>query len=171
MSDDDTLARALADVSERRAALQAEYDRIAAELAKLNQAENALRAIVENAPLPDAILDLGGAERALRLEARAPSRRGARGPRANSAKGRLRTLLDEAGPQGLSHAQIVQRLPDVAPATLNAYLSTMVTNDEAVRNGDFYRSRRPEPSEETDEADGIASGEDSAPENDGRAAE
>ncbi|ACL61170.1 hypothetical protein [Methylobacterium nodulans] len=143
MSEDDTLARALTDVSERRAALQAEYERIGAELAKVRQAENALRAIVENAPLPDPALDASPAVgRASRMEAPRASGRGSRGPRANSAKGRLRALLEGAGPLGLSHAQIVQRLPDVAPATLNAYLSTMVASGEAIRNGDVYRGGR-----------------------------
>ncbi|MGT2488054.1 hypothetical protein ACU4GA_23315 [Methylobacterium oryzae CBMB20] len=65
-------------------------------------------------------------------------RRGARGPRANSAKGRLKALLGSAGPQGLSHAQIAERLPDVAPNTLNTYLSMLVTGGEAIRNGDFF---------------------------------
>ncbi|WP_331314199.1 hypothetical protein [Methylobacterium mesophilicum] len=65
-------------------------------------------------------------------------RRGVRGPRANSAKGRLKALLGSAGPQGLSHAEIADRLPDVAPNTLNTYLSMLVTGGEAIRNGDFF---------------------------------
>ncbi|MGU3287753.1 hypothetical protein [Methylobacterium mesophilicum] len=41
-------------------------------------------------------------------------------------------------PAGLSHAEIAERLPDVASNTLNAYLSMMVMGGEAVRNGDFF---------------------------------
>ena len=52
--------------------------------------------------------------------------------------GRLKALLDGTGPQGLSHAEIERRLPDVAPNTLNTYLSMMVTGGEAVRRSDFY---------------------------------
>src|SRR3954463_500489 len=156
MESNDTLARALADVSERRAALEAEYERIAAELMKVHQAERALRAIVEGVPLEEA------APGSTRVPGRASppetpraSGRGPRGPRANSAKGRLRALLDSAGQQGLSHAELTERLPAVASATLNAYLSAMVTSGEAMRVGEFYKgqqSDQQEPSEQDTEA-------------------
>ncbi|MGY2050527.1 hypothetical protein [Methylobacterium sp. JK268] len=156
MSENDTLAQALADVSERRAALEAEYERIGAELAKLRLAENALRAIVDNTTLPAAGLAAAGpllpGLPAAPVQART-SGRGSRGPRANSAKGRLKTLLETCGPQGLTNAQIARQLPDVAPGTLNTYLSVMVASGEAIRTGDFYTSGRPsaETADETDE--------------------
>ncbi|RVU17099.1 hypothetical protein [Methylobacterium oryzihabitans] len=135
MASDDTLAQALADVSEQRAALEAEYERISMELTKLRQAEAALRAIVENTPLSQAqIPSLPG----LGTEGGRGSRRGSRGPRANSAKGRLRQLLQEAGPQGLTPAQIMRALPDASPATVNAYLSAMTGGGELRRVDDFY---------------------------------
>ncbi len=140
MSEDHTIAKALAEISQRRDLLQADYERIGAELAKLQMAEGALRSIVDNTPLdiPASAVDGPGRRSADRAASPAqPSTRGPRGPRANSAKGRLRALLEGAGPQGLSIAQVAQRLPDVAPATLNAYLSTMASSGEAVRRGDF----------------------------------
>ncbi|MEE7459890.1 hypothetical protein MFUR16E_00270 [Methylobacterium fujisawaense] len=136
MAEDNTLTKALVDVRARRAALQSDYDRIAAELTKLRAAEAALTSIVEGIPL-----DASGLHAPEGPRAAAPAsggRRGARGPRANSAKGRLKALLGSAGPQGLSHAEIAERLPDVAPNTLNTYLSMLVTGGEAIRNGDFF---------------------------------
>ncbi|WP_245239695.1 hypothetical protein [Methylobacterium variabile] len=137
--------KALADVSERRAALEVEYERIGAELAKLRLAENALRAIIEDTPIEELGLSLpsaGSASGAERGEARASGRRGPRGPRANSTKGRLKALIDGAGPQGLSQPQILRALPDAAPATINAYLSAMVTAGEALQVGNFYTKTR-----------------------------
>lgn len=142
MADDNTLTKALVDVRARRAALQSDYDRIAAELTKLRAAEAALTSIVEGVPLEETgHLRASDGLRVSAGDRAAPQqggRRGARGPRANSAKGRLKALLGSAGPQGLSHAEIAERLPDVAPNTLNTYLSMMVTGGEAVRNGDFF---------------------------------
>ncbi|KAA0110049.1 hypothetical protein CIW48_31205 [Methylobacterium sp. P1-11] len=150
MAEDNTLTKALVDVRARRAALQSDYDRIAAELTKLRAAEAALTSIVEGSPLEAS--DLHGPEglRAFATERAAPAsggRRGARGPRANSAKGRLKALLGSAGPQGLSHAEIAERLPDVAPNTLNTYLSMLVTGGEAIRNGDFFTAVVPDEAE------------------------
>ena len=150
MSENDALMKALADVSERRAALEAEYERIGAELAKLRLAENALRAIVEDTPIEDLGLarpaagPAGGFAGAggMSAEARASGRRGPRGPRANSTKGRLKALIDGAGPQGLSQPQILRALPDAAPATINAYLSGMVGAGEALLIGNFYTKPR-----------------------------
>ncbi|ACL61108.1 hypothetical protein [Methylobacterium nodulans] len=168
MSESDTLVQALADVSERRATLQAEYDRIGAELSKLRLAENALRAIVENVPLEAGLAvqnptSLANSQ-AQGREAPRASGRGSRGPRANSAKGRLKALLESAGPQGLSHAQITRHLSDVAPGTLNTYLSMMVTSGEVVRRGDFYASERPGRQELAEGNDGR----DHTPEHDDR---
>ena len=88
-------------------------------------------------------------------------RRGARGPRANSAKGRLKVLLGSAGPQGLSHAEIAERLPDVAPNTLNTYLSMMVTGGEALRKGDFFTAvEGAHDEDEPDDADDQAADQD-----------
>ncbi|WP_238191242.1 hypothetical protein [Methylobacterium frigidaeris] len=151
--------KALADVSERRAALEAEYERVGAELAKLRLAENALRAIIENTPIEDLGLSLNSAGAASgldRSEPRASGRRGPRGPRANSTKGRLKALIDGAGPQGLSQPQILRALPDAAPATINAYLSSMVTAGEALLVGNFYtkaRTRDDEAEPSEDEAE------------------
>ena len=150
MSENDALMKALADVSERRAALEAEYERIGAELAKLRLAENALRAIVEDTPIEDLGLarpaagPAGGFAGAggMSAEVRASGRRGPRGPRANSTKGRLKALIDGAGPQGLSQPQILRALPDAAPATINAYLSGMVGAGEALLVGNFYTKPR-----------------------------
>jgi hypothetical protein len=142
MAEDNTLTKALVDVRARRATLQSDYDRIAAELTKLRAAEAALTSIVEGVPLEDtARLHASEGLRVFSSDRASPAqggRRGARGPRANSAKGRLKALLSGAGPQGLSHAEIAERLPDVAPNTLNTYLSMMVTGGEAARNGDFF---------------------------------
>lgn len=144
MAGDDTLAKALADVRQRRVDLQAEFERVTSELNKLRTAEKSLAAIVEGADLEDAGA-FPGSETVGDAAAR-PRRvagRGSRGPRANSAKGRLKALLEETGPQGLSHAEIERRLPDVAPNTLNTYLSMMVTGGEAVRKGDGYVAAEP----------------------------
>ncbi|PJI53545.1 hypothetical protein CTI14_27080, partial [Methylobacterium radiotolerans] len=54
MAEDNTLTKALVDVRARRAALQSDYDRIAAELTKLRAAEAALTSIVEGTPGSDA---------------------------------------------------------------------------------------------------------------------
>lgn len=160
MSGNDALMKALADVSERRAALEVEYERIGAELAKLRLAENALRAIVEDTPIEDLGLSLpsaGPAPGPDRGEPRASGRRGPRGPRANSTKGRLKALIDGAGPQGLSQPQILRALPDAAPATINAYLSSMVTAGEALQVGNFYTKIRTR-----DDAADIAEDDDDA---------
>lgn len=166
MSGNDALMKALADVSQRRAALEAEYERIGAELAKLRLAENALRAIIEDTPIEDLGLSLPSAGPAAgpdRGEPRAGGRRGPRGPRANSTKGRLKALIDGAGPQGLSQPQILRALPDAAPATINAYLSSMVTAGEALQVGNFYtkvRSRDDSGAPEDDEDERPESDED-----------
>jgi len=159
MSEGDTLAKALADVRQRMTDLQTEYDRVSAELTKLRIAEKSLASIVEGGPLEAVASGRGAVAPAFSGEARSVrgGGRGSRGPRANSAKGRLKALLEEAGPQGLSHAEIARRLPDVAPNTLNTYLSVMANSGEAVRRGDFYAAGTPRPaSDETpeDEADG-----------------
>ncbi len=137
MVGDDTLAKALADVRKRRSDLEADYERITRELNKLRTAERSLAVIVEGT-------DFRGEQRISKLILRMrcdplprATGRGSRGPRANSRKvdegasGRNRTA-------GLSHAEIERRLPDVAPNTLNTYLSMMVTGGEAVRRGDLY---------------------------------
>ena len=146
MVDDDTLTRALADVRQRKAVLEADYDRIRTELAKLRMAEGSLAAIVEGASMQDAAGLYQGIERELSGDDHARSTRtagrGSRGPRANSAKGRLKTLLENTGPQGFSHAEITRQLPDVAPNTLSTYLSMMATSGEIVRAGDFYSIKR-----------------------------
>lgn len=180
MTEDNTLTKALADVRARRAALQNDYDRLAEELTKLRTAEAALTAIVEGIPLEDIAVHPAsegprpfGGERA----AVQPSgRRGARGPRANSAKGRLKALLGTAGPQGLSHAEIAERLSDVAPNTLNTYLSMMVTSGEAVRKGDFFsaaadRGSAADPAEDDTDEDADESTGDPADHPDAAAAE
>ncbi|ACB28392.1 hypothetical protein [Methylobacterium radiotolerans] len=142
MSQDSTLAKALADVRRQRAALEADFERVGAELTKLRLAERSLASIVEGTPLED-LPDEQPRRRASAGDDQARGGRGAgrgpRGPRANSAKGRLKALLEEAGPQGLSHAQISDRLHDVAPNTLATYLSMMTTSGEVERHGDFYR--------------------------------
>ena len=142
MAEDNTLTKALVDVRARRASLQSDYDRIASELTKLRAAEAALTSIVEGVPLKDtASRHVSDEQRSLDEDRGASARggrRGARGPRSNSAKGRLKSLLGSAGPQGLSHAEIAERLADVAPNTLNTYLSMMVTGGEALRKGDFF---------------------------------
>ena len=166
MAEDNTLTKALVDVQARRAALQSDYDRIGAELTKLRAAEAALTSIVEGIPLDEtARLDASESSRPPTTDRAASpqgSRRGARGPRANSAKGRLKTLLGSAGPQGLSHSEIGERLPDVAPNTLNTYLSMMVTGGGAVRNGDFFTAAAgPEEADaEADPAEDDSAGDD-----------
>lgn len=151
MTEGDTLAKALEDVRRRRSDVQAEHERLTAELAKLRQAERSLAAIVEGTPLDDA----GGGSASDSL-AEARPRGGPRGPRANSAKGRLKALMEGAGAQGLSQAEIARRLHDVAPNTLNTYLSMMVTSGEAVRNGDFFAPGTPAAAEDDAEAEAEA---------------
>lgn len=157
MSEGDTLAKALTDVRQRMADLQDQYERVSAELTKLRVAEKSLAAIVEGAPLEDALSGMGATAQTFSAEARSGrGGRGSRGPRANSAKGRLKALLEGAGPQGLSHAEIARRLPDVAPNTLNTYLSVMANSGEAVRRGDFYSAGVPSQTDDEaseDEAD------------------
>ncbi|KQO88538.1 hypothetical protein [Methylorubrum extorquens] len=158
MSEGDTLAKALADVRQRMTDLQAEYDRVSGELTKLRAAEKSLASIVEGGPLEAVVSGRGAVAPAFPGEARSTrgGGRGSRGPRANSAKGRLKALLEEAGPQGLSHAEIARRLPDVAPNTLNTYLSVMANSGEAVRRGDFYAAGTPRPaSDETREDEAV----------------
>jgi hypothetical protein len=155
MAEDNTLTKALVDVRARRAALQSDYDRISAELTKLRAAEAALTAIVEGVPLKDTAILRSSDNVRPSAEDQSMSgrsgRRGARGPRSNSAKGRLKALLSSAEPQGLTHAEITDRLPDVAPNTLNTYLSMMVTGGEAIRKGDFFTAAE-ESQDETDDA-------------------
>lgn len=154
MAGDDTLAKALADVRQRRADLQADHERITIELNKLRSAERSLAVIVEGAE-PEETGALPGSEVQNETSARdrRTTGRGSRGPRTNSAKGRLKTLLEESGPQGLSHAEIERRLPDVASNTLNTYLSMMVTGGEAVRRGDFYVAVTSSPGDGADSDD------------------
>jgi hypothetical protein len=164
MVEDDTLAKALADVRKRRADLEADYERITSELNKLRTAERSLAVIVEGADVEEsgALSKLVSADE-MQGRPRRATGRGSRGPRANSAKGRLKALLDESGPQGLSHAEIEHRLPDVAPNTLNTYLSMIVTGGEAVRRGDFYVAAVPTAHDDTSirqETDEIQSDED-----------
>ena len=141
MSQDSTLANALADVRRQRAALEADFERVDAELTKLRLAERSLASIVEGTPLED-LPDEQPRRRASGGDDQARSGRGAgrgsRRPRANSAKGRLKALMEDAGPQGLSHAQISDRLHDVAPNTLATYLSMMAASGEIERHGDVY---------------------------------
>ncbi len=160
MSESSTLAKALEDVRQRRVELQAEHERLTAELSKLRLAERSLAAIVEGAPLGDEPVGSGDEAGDGAAKPR-QGRRGARGPRANSAKGRLRSILLGAGSQGLSQAEIARKLPDVAPATLNAYLSTMSTSGEVIRSGDFFRM---EPGDDSGDAE---AGEESSGEDEG----
>ena len=164
MAEDNTLTKALVDVRARRAALQSDYDRIAAELTKLRAAEAALTSIVEGVPLEETghrrASDAPRVSAGERAATQPGGRRGARGPRANSAKGRLKALLGGAGPQGLSHAEIAERLPDVAPNTLNTYLSMMVTGGEAVRKGDFFTAAAGSEGETGEAADEAGPAED-----------
>lgn len=140
MANDDTLARALADVRKQRAVLETEYERIGSELSKLRLAEKSLAAIVEGIALDDSTDDQPGRRKTSSDDDRPRATRGARGPRANSAKGRLKALLEEAGSRGLTHAEIADRLTDVAANTLNTYLSVLSNSGELERQGDVYRS-------------------------------
>lgn len=145
MAEDNTLTKALVDVRTRRAALQSHYDQIATELTKLRAAEAALTSIVEGVPLDETdhlrSSNTARASASDRDEPQRGGRRGPRGPRTNSAKGRLQALLGGSGPQGLSHAEIAERLPDVTPNTLNTYLSMMVTGGDVIRKGDFFTAK------------------------------
>jgi hypothetical protein len=134
MANDDTLAKALASVRQQGETLQAEYDRVGAELTKLRLAERSLASIVEGTPLDEPATDRPASRRAQASEDRPRGSRGPRGPRANSAKGRLKTLLEEAGSE---------RLTDVAANTLNTYLSVMANSGELERHGDKYRAGAP----------------------------
>ena len=141
MTNDDTLANALASVRQQRETLEAEYDRVSGELTKLRHAERALALIVEGTPSDDEPADDQLKRRRAPAEDGQPrATRGPRGPRANSAKGRLKALLEEAGSEGLTHAEITAHLTDVAANTLATYLSVMSTSGELERHGDTYRA-------------------------------
>ncbi|WCS26530.1 hypothetical protein LOK46_06745 [Methylobacterium sp. NMS14P] len=143
MANDDTLAKALANVRQQRATLEADFERVGAELTKLRLAERSLASIVEGTPLDEPADDLPTRRHAPAGEDRPRGIRGPRGPRANSAKGRLKALLEEAGSEGLTHAEISERLTDVAANTLNTYLSVMANSGELERDGDKYRAGAP----------------------------
>lgn len=143
MANDDTLAKALASVRQQREALEAEYERVSGALSKLRLAERSLASIVEGAPLDEEADDQPRRRRASAGEDQPRASRGPRGPRANSAKGRLKTLLEEAGSEGLTHAEIAEHLTDVAATTLNTYLSVMSNSGELERDGDKYRAGAP----------------------------
>jgi hypothetical protein len=143
MANDDTLAKALANVRHQRESLEAEYEHVSGELTKLRLAERSLASIVEGTPLDEPADDLSARRRVPASEDRPRGSRGPRGPRANSAKGRLKTLLEEAGSEGLTHAEISERLTDVAANTLNTYLSVMANSGELERDGDIYRAGTP----------------------------
>lgn len=153
MANDDTLAKALASVRHQRSALEAEFERVSAELAKLRQAERSLASIVEGTPLDEPTAERPSSRRAPASEDRTRGSRGPRGPRANSAKGRLKALLEEAGSEGLTHAEISERLSDVAASTLNTYLSMMANSGELKRDGDIYRASAPAADPTSDDAD------------------
>lgn len=117
---------------------------MSSELTKLRQAERSLASIVEGTSIDEAVDDQPKRHRASADDVQPRAGRGApRGPRANSAKGRLKALLEEAGSQGLTHAQITDRLHDVAANTLATYLSVMTASGELERRGDFYRAGAP----------------------------
>ncbi|WP_091977823.1 hypothetical protein [Methylobacterium sp. 13MFTsu3.1M2] len=153
MANDDTLAKALANVRQQRATLEADFERVGAELTKLRLAERSLASIVEGTPLDEPADDLPTHRRAPAGEDRPRGSRGPRGPRANSAKGRLKALLEEAGSEGLTHAELSERLTDVAANTLNTYLSVMANSGELERDGDRYRTGAPAPGEPNDASD------------------
>lgn len=140
MVDDNTLAKALANVRHQREALETEYERVSVELSKLRLAERSLASIVEGTTLEEVADDQLKRRGASASGDQPRATRGPRGPRANSAKGRLKALLEEAGSQGLSHSEITERLLDVASNTLATYLSVMTTSGELVRHGDSYRA-------------------------------
>ncbi|MCJ2136059.1 hypothetical protein MKK69_18725 [Methylobacterium sp. J-026] len=143
MANDDTLAKALASVRQQRETLEAEYERVSSELSKLRLAERSLASIVEGTPLEEETGSQPSRRRASANEDQPRASRGPRGPRANSAKGRLKALLEEAGSEGLTHAEISERLTDVAANTLNTYLSVMANSGELERDGDTYRAGTP----------------------------
>jgi hypothetical protein len=162
MANDDTLAKALANVRHQRETLEAEYERVSGELTKLRMAERSLASIVEGTAMDEHADDQPKRRRASAEDSQPRATRGPRGPRANSAKGRLKALLEDAGTEGLTHAQITERLEDVAANTLATYLSVMSTSGELVRNGDFYRAGTPAAAPENDapeneEAEGAES--------------
>ena len=143
MANDDTLAKALANVRHQRETLEAEYERVSGELTKLRMAERSLASIVEGTAMDELADDQPKRRRAPAEDGQPRATRGPRGPRANSAKGRLKALLEEAGSDGLTHAQITERLTDVAANTLATYLSVMTTSGELERHGDGYRAGTP----------------------------
>ncbi|MHC2104085.1 hypothetical protein [Methylobacterium sp. CM6246] len=151
MANDDTLAKALASVRHQRETLEVEYERVSGELTKLRMAERSLASIVEGTAMDEPADDQPKRRRAPAEDGQPRGTRGPRGPRANSAKGRLKALLEEAGSEGLTHAQITERLTDVAANTLATYLSVMTTSGELVRHGDFYRAGAPTATPESDD--------------------
>ena len=139
----DTLARTLANVRHQRESLEAEYERVSGQLTKPRLAERSLASIVEGTPLDEPADDLSTRRRAPASEDQPRGSRGPRGPRANSAEGQLKAFLEEAGSEGLTHAEISERLTDVAANTLNTYLSMMANSGESEQQGDKYRAGAP----------------------------
>lgn len=156
MANDDTLAKALASVRHQRETLEAEYERVSGELTKLHMAERSLASIVEGTSMDEHSDEQPKRHRAPAEDGQPRATRGPRGPRANSAKGRLKALLEEAGTEGLTHAQITERLTDVAANTLATYLSVMSTSGELERHGDIYRAGAPAATAENQDSDDEA---------------
>ena len=110
-------------------------------------------ASAKGTPLEEPADDQPKRRRAADGEDQPRASRGPRGPRANSAKGRLKTLLEEAGSDGLTHAEIAEHLTDVAANTLNTYLSVMSNSGELERHGDKYRAGAPAATADEDPAE------------------
>lgn len=156
MANDDTLAKALASVRHQRETLEVEYERVSGELTKLRMAERSLASIVEGTSMDELADDPPKRRRAPAEDGQPRAGRGPRGPRANSAKGRLKALLEDAGTEGLTHAQITERLTDVAANTLATYLSVMSTSGELERHADIYRAGAPAATAENQASDDAA---------------
>lgn len=171
MANDDTLAKALANVRHKRETLEAEYERVSGELTKLRMAERSLASIVEGTAIDELADDQPKRRRASTGDDQPRSGRGPRGPRANSAKGRLKALLEDAGTEGLTHSQITERLTDVAANTLATYLSVMSTSGELERHGDIYRGGAPTAAAANDASDDRETGSAERDQNDDDQAE
>ncbi|MCJ2119030.1 hypothetical protein MKK65_21080 [Methylobacterium sp. J-001] len=156
MANDDTLSKALSNVRRQRETLEAEYERVSGELTKLRMAERSLASIVEGTAMDELADEQPKRRHASNSDNQPRAGRGPRGPRANSAKGRLKALLEDAGTEGLTHAQITERLTDVAANTLATYLSVMSTSGELERHGDIYRAGAPAATMENQASDDQA---------------
>ncbi len=124
MAEDNTLTKALVDVRARRAALQSDYDRIAAELTKLRAAEAALTSIVEGIPLDASGLHAPeGRPRPPQPTAPPPADGAVLAVPGELSQGAAEGVARVGRPAGPVACEIAERLTDTSRPTLSTPIS------------------------------------------------